>query len=466
MRPGALATPTPIADRDRRGRDAAGAAPPAEDSSGLAGWLLVLGLGVAGIVVGPARRRRARRAGRRHEGRAADARPGARGHRSGVRAGQRGTPVVGGGSFNAAPILEPGSYRDTILPDEYLYYGFRLEAGQRLRVTVTTRDRQRGDQRMGLTYFSAQHPHADARDQRHWPTTRATSPTSASVRRRESLVISSASPPRTRTPVASGTWAGRGRLLPRPAHGLRAAAGRRRARSSRSRSRRSSRARRNRTRRRHRRRRPRRRRPPSRARPAGEGRLRQPAGGRRGGRRRRRAPDRRDPRDRAAPSPPLRIRSRSPVGAAASPRTLEGGADCRPHQSGRHHRHEGGGARARRGAAAGALRAPEGGEGRRRRRAGRAAARAQAAPRVRGGLPRRGAHGAADGEAFEATTIEAYLPAELSDEELDGFVADAIAATGASSPRDMGQVIKHVMGAAGGRVDGKRVSTKVKEALN
>jgi uncharacterized protein YqeY len=72
----------------------------------------------------------------------------------------------------------------------------------------------------------------------------------------------------------------------------------------------------------------------------------------------------------------------------------------------------------------------------------------------------------ADGEAFEATTIEAYLPAELSDDELDGLVSDAIAATGAASPRDMGQVIKHVMGAAGGRADGKRVSTKVKEALN
>ena len=72
----------------------------------------------------------------------------------------------------------------------------------------------------------------------------------------------------------------------------------------------------------------------------------------------------------------------------------------------------------------------------------------------------------AAGEAFEAQTSEAYLPTELSDEELSGLVADAIAATGASSPRDMGQVIKHVMGAAGGRADGKRVSTKVKEALN
>jgi uncharacterized protein len=72
----------------------------------------------------------------------------------------------------------------------------------------------------------------------------------------------------------------------------------------------------------------------------------------------------------------------------------------------------------------------------------------------------------AEGEAFEAETIEAYLPAELSDDELSRLVSEAIASTGASSPRDMGKVIKHVMGAAGGRADGKRVSTKVKEALN
>jgi len=72
----------------------------------------------------------------------------------------------------------------------------------------------------------------------------------------------------------------------------------------------------------------------------------------------------------------------------------------------------------------------------------------------------------AEGEAFEAAAIETYLPSELSDSELDALVTAAIAETGASSPRDMGQVIKHVMGAAGGRADGKRVSTKVKEALN
>jgi len=69
-------------------------------------------------------------------------------------------------------------------------------------------------------------------------------------------------------------------------------------------------------------------------------------------------------------------------------------------------------------------------------------------------------------EAEEATIIEAYLPSELSDAELEALVKAGVESTGASSPRDMGRVIKHVMEAAGGRADGKRVSTKVKEALN
>jgi uncharacterized protein YqeY len=71
----------------------------------------------------------------------------------------------------------------------------------------------------------------------------------------------------------------------------------------------------------------------------------------------------------------------------------------------------------------------------------------------------------AAGETYEATVIEEYLPAELSEAELDALVANAVAETGAGSPRDMGKVIKHVMAAAGGRADGRTVSTKVKEAL-
>jgi Ca-activated chloride channel family protein len=51
-------------------------------------------------------------------------------------AAQDATPIVGGGSFTDAPIIEPGTYRDTVLPEEYLYYGVRVGAGQRLRVTL------------------------------------------------------------------------------------------------------------------------------------------------------------------------------------------------------------------------------------------------------------------------------------------------------------------------------------------
>ena len=43
-------------------------------------------------------------------------------------------PVVGGGSFATAPVLETGRYRDTLLPAERLFYGVRLEPGQQLRV--------------------------------------------------------------------------------------------------------------------------------------------------------------------------------------------------------------------------------------------------------------------------------------------------------------------------------------------
>jgi uncharacterized protein YqeY len=72
----------------------------------------------------------------------------------------------------------------------------------------------------------------------------------------------------------------------------------------------------------------------------------------------------------------------------------------------------------------------------------------------------------AEGEAFEASVIAGYLPAELDDAELDALVAAAVAEIAPEGPRDMGRVIKHVMAAAGGRADGRKVSTKVKEALS
>ena len=72
----------------------------------------------------------------------------------------------------------------------------------------------------------------------------------------------------------------------------------------------------------------------------------------------------------------------------------------------------------------------------------------------------------ADAEAAEAELIAAYLPAELPDEELHALVAEAIAEAGATSPKDMGNVMKVVMPRVDGRADGRRVSAAVKEILS
>jgi len=68
-------------------------------------------------------------------------------------------------------------------------------------------------------------------------------------------------------------------------------------------------------------------------------------------------------------------------------------------------------------------------------------------------------------EEAEADIIGAYLPAELSDAELDSIVAEAIAETGAVEMREMGTAMKAAMAKVAGRADGSRVSAKVKEAL-
>jgi uncharacterized protein YqeY len=69
------------------------------------------------------------------------------------------------------------------------------------------------------------------------------------------------------------------------------------------------------------------------------------------------------------------------------------------------------------------------------------------------------------GEESEAQLIEGYLPAELSDAELEEIVQRAVADSGAQSPKDMGQAMKSAMAAVDGRADGKRVSGLVKAAL-
>jgi uncharacterized protein YqeY len=68
-------------------------------------------------------------------------------------------------------------------------------------------------------------------------------------------------------------------------------------------------------------------------------------------------------------------------------------------------------------------------------------------------------------ERFEAELIEGYLPQQLSDEELEALVAEAIAETGASEQKQMGQVMSALMPKLGGRADGKRVSGAVRAKL-
>jgi uncharacterized protein len=68
-------------------------------------------------------------------------------------------------------------------------------------------------------------------------------------------------------------------------------------------------------------------------------------------------------------------------------------------------------------------------------------------------------------ERFEAELIEAYLPQQLSDEELAGLVDAAVAETDAGEQRQMGEVMSALMPKLGGRADGKRVSAAVRERL-
>jgi len=68
-------------------------------------------------------------------------------------------------------------------------------------------------------------------------------------------------------------------------------------------------------------------------------------------------------------------------------------------------------------------------------------------------------------EEREAEIIESYMPEQLSDEELRAIVGDAVAQSGASSPKEMGRVMALVMPKVKGRADGKRVSAAVKEKL-
>jgi uncharacterized protein YqeY len=71
----------------------------------------------------------------------------------------------------------------------------------------------------------------------------------------------------------------------------------------------------------------------------------------------------------------------------------------------------------------------------------------------------------AEAERAEMRVIETYLPAKLSEAEIDALVAAAIADTGASSARDMGKVVAAVKEKAAGRADMAAVSARVKALL-
>jgi uncharacterized protein YqeY len=86
--------------------------------------------------------------------------------------------------------------------------------------------------------------------------------------------------------------------------------------------------------------------------------------------------------------------------------------------------------------------------------------RDSAAQYLAGGRPELAAN-----ENAEIAILEAFLPRQLTDDELSALVQEAIAASGAKSPKDMGGVMKALMPKVAGRAEGKRVSDAVKAAL-
>jgi uncharacterized protein len=68
-------------------------------------------------------------------------------------------------------------------------------------------------------------------------------------------------------------------------------------------------------------------------------------------------------------------------------------------------------------------------------------------------------------ETAELAVLQGYLPAQLSDAEIDALIASAIAATSASSIKDMGKVMGVVKAQAQGRADMSAVSARIKQKL-
>jgi uncharacterized protein len=71
----------------------------------------------------------------------------------------------------------------------------------------------------------------------------------------------------------------------------------------------------------------------------------------------------------------------------------------------------------------------------------------------------------ADKERAEMELLKAYLPAEMSDEELESGLREIIASTGAQSKKDMGKVMKEATARYRGRADGKKIQEVVSRLL-
>jgi uncharacterized protein YqeY len=70
-----------------------------------------------------------------------------------------------------------------------------------------------------------------------------------------------------------------------------------------------------------------------------------------------------------------------------------------------------------------------------------------------------------DKEEFEIKVLQEYLPAPLTETELDTFIAECIDASGATSPKDLGKVMGVIKARAAGRVDMSTVSARVRAML-
>jgi uncharacterized protein len=69
-------------------------------------------------------------------------------------------------------------------------------------------------------------------------------------------------------------------------------------------------------------------------------------------------------------------------------------------------------------------------------------------------------------EESQLAVLQRYMPAAMSDDELESIVSEVIQQTGAREPRDLGKVMPILMQRAAGRADGKRLSDAVRKALS